>query len=65
MKKNVKTTFTIVINLGDKSHEICALDASAKVVFRENILNNSDALCVLRYLHRGALMIIELGPVVP
>ena len=56
-----KSLLTVGIDLGDKSHEVCVLDAQATVVSRETILNNRESFRALSQKHRGALMIMEAG----
>ena len=60
-KASKKSTLTLGIDLGDKSHEVCVVDAQATVVSRETILNNREAFHALSQKYRGALMIMEAG----
>ena len=53
MKNTKKSSLTIGIDLGDKSHEICVVNAQARVVSRETILNNREAFHALSQRHRG------------
>lgn len=59
MKKSKSSTYTVGIDLGDKSHEVCVLDADSSIVLQESILNKREALLALSKKHRGALIIME------
>ena len=52
MKNTKKSSLTIGIDLGDKSHEICVVNAQARVVSRETLLNNREAFHALSQRHR-------------
>ena len=56
-----KSSYTLGIDLGDKSHEVCVIDAEASVVERFSILNNKDAFKVLSARFSKSLMIMEAG----
>ncbi len=59
--KATKTTHIIGIDLGDKSHETCTLDAEGSVVDRSTVLNNRETLISFRKDNRGATLIMEAG----
>lgn len=61
MKNHKTSPYTIGIDLGDKSHEVCVVDAAATVVERTTVLNNKEALNAFSVRYRGALMIMEAG----
>ena len=60
-KTSKKSPYTLGIDLGDKSHEVCVVDASANIVSRETILNNREAFHALSKKYPRALMIMEAG----
>ena len=59
--KNKSSTFTIGIDLGDRKHAVCVLDAKGEVVKQESISNNRPSLAALSRRYPGALMVMEVG----
>lgn len=57
MKKNT----TVGMDLGDKTHEICVLDATGKVVVREPIGNTKASLGKFFKGYKGAVVVMEAG----
>jgi len=64
-EKTKKNTDTIGIDLGDKSHETCRLNAAGEVIGRRSVLNNQAALIGLSEENVGATMIMEAGTHLP
>lgn len=60
MKTNSSTT-TIGIDLGDKRHSVCVLDAAGKVSAEATISNTREAMARLSKKHPGALVVMEVG----
>jgi transposase len=56
-----KNTHTIGIDLGDKSHETCTLDAEGEIIERCTVLNNRPELIRFSKANRGATLIMEAG----
>ncbi|MBT62210.1 MAG: IS110 family transposase [Puniceicoccaceae bacterium] len=56
-----KNTHTIGIDLGDKSHETCTLNAEAEIIERSTVLNNRAELIRFSKANRGATLIMEAG----
>jgi transposase len=52
---------TIGIDLGDKSHAICALDAAGEIIDRRTITNHRESLRRLSKKHSGARIVMEVG----
>jgi transposase len=57
MKKNI----TIGMDLGDKNHEVCVLDADGKVVLREQITNTKESVNKFFKKYKGELVVMEAG----
>jgi transposase len=57
----VKKGITIGMDLGDKTHEVCILDATGKVISRKQIVNTKAAVLKFFEPHTGALVVIETG----
>ena len=57
----MKKVKTIGMDLGDKKHEVCVLDADGKVILREQITNTKEAVgkCFKRY--KGDVVVMEAG----
>lgn len=55
------TTITIGIDLGDKKHAICALDARNEIIEERSITNDIESLRRLSKKHPGALIVFEVG----
>lgn len=59
MKKSSSTT--IGIDLGDKKHAICVLDAQGKPIDERKITNRRESLRRLSQKYPAALMVMEVG----
>lgn len=59
--KTKTSTYTIGIDLGDKKHAVCVLDAKGGVVSKETLTNHRDSLADLSSRYPGALMVMEVG----
>lgn len=59
--KTKPSTITIGIDLGDRKHAVCALDAKGDIIKEETINNNRGALTALSRRYPGALMVMEVG----
>lgn len=60
-KTTKSSAITIGIDLGDRKHAVCVLDAKGKVLKQESITNNRGSLTALSRRHPGALMVMEVG----
>jgi len=49
------------LDLGDRAHSVCVLDAAGAVVVQEKIVNERAALSALAVRWRGALFVCEVG----
>jgi len=56
-----KTNYTIGLDLGDKSHEICVINAAGTIAHRASILNKRKALTELSEAYPGSTVIMEAG----
>ena len=56
-----KSTVTIGLDLGDRKHAVCVLDARGGILKQESIANNRGSLTALSRRHPGALMVMEVG----
>lgn len=54
-------TYTIGIDLGDRKHEVCVLDAAGEVVWRGKVDNSREALARLARKYPGARVVVECG----
>jgi transposase len=52
---------TIGVDMGDRSHAICALDAAGEIIDERKITNTRESLRRLSKKHPGARIIIEVG----
>ncbi|WP_193215034.1 IS110 family transposase [Luteolibacter marinus] len=59
--KTKSSTTTIGIDLGDKKHSICVLDAAGKVLSESTITNTRGSMARLSKRHPGALIVMEVG----
>ena len=57
----MKKGMTIGMDLGDKTHEVCVLDAKGKVCVREQITNTKEALKKRFADCKGVLVVMEAG----
>lgn len=61
MKTKTSSTRTIEIDLGDRKHAVCVLDAEGGIVTEQTIANTRESLTKLSAEHPGALVVIEVG----
>jgi transposase len=59
--KNKSSTYTIGIDLGNRKHAVCVLDAKGQVVTQDSITNSRPSLTALSRRYPGALMVMEVG----
>ena len=52
---------TVGLDLGDRAHTVCVLDAAGTVVVKEKIANDRAALGALAERWKGALFVCEVG----
>lgn len=55
------TCTTIGIDMGDRHHAICAIDAGGEIIDERKITNNRESLRRLSKKHPGARIVIEVG----
>jgi transposase len=55
------SSLTIGIDLGDRRHSVCVLDAEGTVVRQESIVNSRTSLRALSRRHPGAPIVMEVG----
>jgi len=60
-KSSSSSAITIGIDLGDRKHAVCVLDAKGEILKQESIANNRGSLTALSRRHPGALMVMEVG----
>ncbi|MCP5532696.1 MAG: IS110 family transposase [Akkermansiaceae bacterium] len=60
-KPTTSSANTIGIDLGDRKHAVCVLDAKGRVIRIETIANTRAALTALSRRHRRALVVMEVG----
>jgi transposase len=53
--------FTVGMDLGDRKHSVCVLDAAGKVIHRARIANDRTELRTLSEQWQGALFVMEVG----
>jgi len=56
-----KSSIAIGIDLGDRKHAVCVLDANGEIVMQEIITNSRGSLPALSRRFPGALMVMEVG----
>ena len=59
--KNTSSTRTVGIDLGDRKHAVCVLDAKGEILKQESITNTRGNLTALSRRQPGALMVMEVG----
>jgi transposase len=59
--KNKSSTLTVGLDLGDRKHAVCVLDAKGEILTEETITNNRSSLTALSRRNPGALMVMEVG----
>jgi transposase len=52
---------TIGLDLGDRHHHVCVLDAAGEILAREGIVNTREVLTVFCARYPGALIVMETG----
>ena len=60
-KPNSSSAITIGIDLGDRRHAVCVLDAKGNILKQESIANSRPSLTALSRRHPGALIAMEVG----
>jgi hypothetical protein len=58
--KTKSSTETVGIDLGDRKHAICVLDAAGEILTDSKITNSRDAMTRLSKKHPGALVVMEV-----
>jgi transposase len=61
MKTSSTSIRTIGIDLGDRKHAVCVLDARGAILKQESIANSRGSLTALSRRHPGALIVMEVG----
>lgn len=61
MNSTTESDFTIGMDLGEKNHEVCVLDADGVVIGRVKVGCSPEAVAKFFELHRGALVAMETG----
>ena len=56
--KNTSSTRTVGLDLGDRKHSVCVLDARGEILKQEAITNTRPSLAALSKRHPGALMVM-------
>lgn len=59
--KTQPSAITIGIDLGDRKHAVCVLDAEGEILKQETITNSRGSLTALSRRYPGALMVMEVG----
>ena len=59
--KTKKSAITIGIDLGNRKHAVCVLDAKGEVLKQESITNTRASLTALSRRYPDALMVMEVG----
>ena len=57
--KSKSSSKTIELDLGDRKHAVCALDAKGTILKEESITNTRGSLAALSRRHPGALVVME------
>lgn len=60
MKKK-SSAITIGLDLGDRKHAVCVLDAKGSILKQDSITNSRGSLTALSRRYPGALMVMEVG----
>ena len=61
MKTKPSSTTTLGIDLGDRKHAVCALNASGEILVEQSITNTRESLAKLSARHPIALIVMEVG----
>lgn len=59
--KTKSSNNTIGIDLGDRKHAICVLDANAEIITEQSISNTRESLAKLSAKYPAALIVMEVG----
>jgi transposase len=59
--KTKSSAITIGLDLGDRKHAVCVLDAKGNVLKQESITNTPASLTALSRRHPGGLIVMEVG----
>lgn len=59
--KTKSSATTIGIDLGDRKHAVCVLDAKGEILKQETITNTRASLTALSRRYAGAVMVMEVG----
>lgn len=59
--KTKTSTRTIGIDLGDRKHAVCVLDAKGEIITEQSITNTRESLAQFSARHPGALVVMEVG----
>lgn len=59
--KNQSSAITIGLDLGDRKHAVCVLDAKGEILKQETITNSRGSLVALSRRYPGALVAMEVG----
>ena len=54
-------TYTIGLDLGDRRHQVCVLDAAGDVIAEESLVNTREVLSALSKRYARATMVMEKG----
>ena len=60
-KKTAGKKLTIGMDLGDRHHHVCVLDAAGEVLVRETIVNTAEVLTAFLARYLGATVVMETG----
>lgn len=60
-KNTSSSAITVGLDLGDRKHAVCVLDAKGKVLKQEAITNTRGSLLALSRRHPRALVVMEVG----
>jgi transposase len=61
MKTKNQTGLTIGIDLGDRRHTVCVLNAAGDIVAEEVVANTREVLAAFSERYRGATIVLETG----
>jgi hypothetical protein len=59
--KTKKSAITIGIDLGDRKHAVCVLNAKGEILKQESITNTRASLTALSRRYPVALIVMEVG----
>lgn len=61
MKTDIKQATVVGVDLGDKKHQICALDKDGEIITEKAVANTREGLDALSTDHPGCLIAMEVG----